>query len=501
MKNYIIERIEKYATEEGKVAITYLGQNITYYQLNVMSNYVAHRINKFLGESKNSPILIYQNRGIEFIIFMIAIMKTGCFYVPLENSMPLERVKYILNDLQAKCIISTQIIEGVDKSNQINISIDDMKSECDKFSYYNEIMDDDLVYVMYTSGTSGKPKGVKIKYTNLFNLINSFWNIVYHQFESSVNIGVLASFSFDASVKQIFCALYYGHNLIISEENVKFFGRRIHSFHNKYNITLCDCTPSHLKLMYRQTAKENTKIKYMVVGGENLCWDILTEFSNVVEEMPVIINVYGPTECCVDVSYNYITSIKSDADGYVPIGKPLDNTRLYIQDENGNNIDQPNVFGELIVEGKQIGAGYVNYRNTSFSNTGKSLGFDTYRTGDLAMFNEDKDIIILSRLDRQVKVNGYRIELDEISQCIESITKYGCDTILIENDEIKKLVSFIEGPFDESLVKMELLRRLPNYMVPKVYIQVEYIPLTKNGKLDTRELERIYYSDCEEMKR
>lgn len=499
MRNFILDRIKEHANVQNRVAIRFLQQEISYKELDIVSEQVALKICNALEGRTNLPILIYQKRGIEFIIFIIAVMKAKCYYVPLEDSLPYERVKYIYDDIQAELIISTHKNEDLRDCNLLTVDFTKIKNYAKNVLMSHELNEHDLVYIMYTSGTSGKPRGVKIKYSNLCNLVQSFWKIVYRNFDECIQVGVLASFSFDASVKQIFCALYYGHTLIIAGEDVKYFGRKIHNFHNSFNITLCDCTPSHIKLMTKQPAKINSKAKYLLVGGENLRWENLVEFRNAMGGMPTIINVYGPTECCVDVAYNYISNLEGQESGYVPIGDALDNTELFLLNEKEEIISETNISGELIIKGKQVGAGYVNHQSNSFASSNESAReYDIYRTGDLAMYNDKKELVIISRLDRQVKINGYRIELNEISSCIEYYLNCSCETILIEKDEIKKIVAFIVGEFDEVKLKSNLKKKLPAYMIPKVFMRIDQIPLTKNGKMDTRSLEQYYNLKCED---
>lgn len=495
MQNIIISRIKKNACIKDKVAIRYRNEVLTYYELNRMSDYVAEKIQKEIAYKKKCPIIIYQSRGTEFIIFMIAVMKCNCFYIPLEDTTPIERLKYIYDDVQAQLILSTINELKIDEYKLLQVDFYRFSNQKNYELKSNDFEDNDLVYVIYTSGTSGRPKGVKIKYSNLENLVTSFWRILYHNFSSSINVAVLASISFDASVKQIFCSLYYGHTLVISQDSVKYFGRRIHNFHNKYQIMVSDCTPSHIKLMTRQNANENTNVKYLVVGGENLRWEDLIEFRKSMKDFPTIINVYGPTECCVDVAFNIITDFNNEQKGFVPIGLPLDNTELFICN-NKERIHTANSPGELYVKGKQVGAGYINIESESFvSTSGNKDDYDIYRTGDLAMYNDRNEIIILSRMDRQVKLNGFRIELEEISNSISYYLKCNCEVVLLEKFQTKKLVAFITSDFAEELLKKYLSERLPTFMIPKVYYQIENIPLTVNGKLDVKTLESIYVNN------
>ncbi len=496
MKNIILDKLKEYAKDPVKVAVRYKNAFLTYQELDLLSTEVSKRIKLAIGNKRNCPIVIYQERGMEFIILILAVMKSHCYYVPMEKSFPVQRMKYVYKDLNAKLIVSTVMPYDVSDCNFLLIDVDEMRADGNDGTVCWEHDEDDLVYVMYTSGTNGYPKGVKIKYVNLYNLIQSFWKIVYHKFSANINVGVIASFSFDASVKQIFGSLFYGHTLVIAEDSVRYFGRKIHKFHNEYDIELCDCTPSHLRLMAEQTAKKLSSVKYLIVGGENLKWEILKKLRAVMGRMPVVINVYGPTECCVDVAFNYLDHIDENKSGYVSIGVPLENTELLILNDEMKIVKEKNSPGELVVKGKQVGAGYVNIQSNCFLKSDDSVkGYDLYRTGDLAVYNEDNEMIILTRVDGQVKINGYRIELDEISKCVEEIEGSHCETIVVEIKDVKKLVSFIEGDFDEEELKLRLNTHLPAYMMPKSFVCVEKIPLNKNGKVDAARLREIYCAE------
>lgn len=493
MKNIIIDRIKELCKSHGdQIAIRYMDQSITYKELERTTSIIASQIRDCV-KNINVGIIIYEHRGIEFIKYMIAIIKVRCYYIPIEYNMPIERVRYIYKDADARLIISSNT-ELINLENYKVLIPKDIPQNVTEFS--NIIDDDDLVYIMYTSGTSGRPKGVQIQYSNLFNLVRSFKHIIYGEFIEKINVGLIASLSFDASVKQIFCSLYYGETLVIAEDRVRYFGRKLHDFHYQNNLTICDCTPSVLKLMIMQKTKKISNIPYIIIGGENLSWQLLKHYSEFVGYQPNFINVYGPTECCVDVSYKYIDkSTNLDKSGSVPIGIPLLNTELFIKDEYSNIIERKNVDGELYISGKQVGKGYVNIKSDSFLIDTKS-DERIYKTGDIAHYNEDNEIIISGRIDDQIKLNGYRIEIGEISSLIEN--KFGCQCVVrvYERNEFSRLVAFIAGgqineiKYETIISYLELY--LPKYMIPKEFTRLDKIHLNNNGKVDENYLKQIY---------
>lgn len=481
MINHILYQIKKYATIfPNQNAIQYGNEVVTYKELEKKTNYIAKVIEHELKSRVKEPVVIYQQRGIRFVEYMIGIMKCGCYYIPIENDVPFKRVEYICYDVGAKLLVSDQIID----SSNIDINILSVKEELEEDFHVAEVENDELVYIIYTSGTSGVPKGVKIMYRNLINLIHSFGEILYNNLNGKVNVGLLASFSFDASVKQIYNALFYGHTLVLAENKVKYFGRKIHNFHNYYAIDICDITPSILEIMARQKSEITSPVRIFLVGGENLEWETLRRYIKFVGYCPRFINVYGPTECCVDVSYYYINErMIKDSIGNVPIGVPLRNTELFIVDDLGKRINVQNTLGEILVLGEQVGAGYVNLESQKFVTVNGMRG---YYTGDMAYINCGQ-IVVVGRTDDQVKIHGYRIELGEINDLIEQYWKCRCVTLKWVWRDNEKLVVYACKTKDneaEKALVAHLATVLPNYMVPSLFAYGKTIPITNRGKID-----------------
>jgi len=502
MINDYFDMFHKMASiRQNTVAIKYKSVCLTYKTMLNLINHLSNSILGIIGEEHNVPIVIYQNRGIEFVISMLAVLQVGAYYIPIEKPIPTDRFKYICDQIKPKVILideEDQQDELLYRYELVTLEGGDFCTDVDAV-HRSEMS---LAYIMYTSGTNGKPKGVKLSYGNLCNLVNSFYDVLYREFDEPVNIGVISSFAFDASVKMIFPAFAYGNTLVIADRSVRNFGRKIHCFHKDNDILVCDGTPSHLMVMMAQKTKVITEAEYFIIGGENLEYQTLKDFCGYLKRTPTIINVYGPTECCVDIAYNRVD--KCDifkCNGFVPIGKSMPNNFLEIRDSKQREITGKFEKGELWIRGNQVGYGYVDGELRGFSFDDNMLS-RTYRTGDLAMYNEDGEIIVLGRLDRQVKINGNRVELDEISSVIKETKEcINAEVELIQDSNRYYLVAFVVMKGDEKSKQdwnTYLMRKLPQYMLPQKYIFLDRMPLTERGKVDRKNLKDIYFKKMKE---
>ena len=354
---------------------------------------------------------------------------------------------------------------------------------------------DRLAYIMYTSGTTGTPKGVMIKLANLENLIESFGEILYNNIVETVNVALLASLGFDSSVKQIYAALYYGHTLVIASEKEKRFSSLLQRFYSNNNIFISDGTPTNMQILLMPGKKISNRVKYFIIGGENLRGDIVERMYELHDHPINIYNVYGPTECCVDAAYYVLDSNRRYYD-LIPIGGPLLNTELEIIDDHGNKITECGIKGELVILGKQVGAGYTNGNNDMFR-FDSSMDKCSYRTGDIAIMNGEGQFLILGRKDNQVKRHGYRIELDEITVQIMKVDVVKDATVKkIDYLNDDRIVAFTvcSSDYNKDNLAEKLKTHMPEYMLPDYIIQIDSIPYNLNGKTDDRALRNIFYS-------
>lgn len=494
MNNFLISRLEENAVAEGnEIAVKDYEKSITYRELWDRINRYADIILSYT-EGRQLPIIVYQDRTVDFIVSMLACIKAGCFYIPVVKETPPGRIDRIISD--SGCCLAL-VDEPVDDERLIQVNVKQGKAvntgvRIFQLSLWRRLKN--IAYVMYTSGTTGSPKGVIIGLDNLQNLIESFGDILYENIKEHVNVAVLASFGFDSSVKQIYCSLYYGHTLVIANEKDKKFSKTMQRFYSDNNIAVSDGTPSNMRILVMTRHSIVNNVRWFVIGGENFRSDIARTVFDAHANPVEIINVYGPTECCVDVAYYKVNRDVEDGE-YLPIGQPLLNTGLKILTEEGKEITNIEEKGELVISGKQVGYGYTSEINESFL-FGPDMYDNSYRTGDVAKYNRAGQIVILGRKDNQIKKNGYRIELDEIAAHLNKLDSV-MDSVVRkqEVDGALKIVAYVvlRQETEQELIWAEMRNALTEYMIPDYMVVIEDIPLNVNCKVDEHRLNECFH--------
>jgi len=454
------------------IAAIYENKTITYTELNSKANQLA---NFLLIEKDLKPdnlVAICMDRSIDMIISLLAVLKSGAAYVPIDPSYPKDRIDYIISDSKASFVFTNESFKEIDySSNDINNLYVDTKSN-------------NLAYVIYTSGSTGLPKGVMLEHSGVVNL-NEWYSSTYNFNEDSANL-IIISFGFDAVQKNIFSILKTGGRLILPKSD--FYDEEyLSGLIQEFSCTHLNCVPSAFyPLLNKSSNYSNIKsLKYVLVGGEASKKDILDPWLNEVDTK--LVNIYGPTECN-DISLAH-TLTKDD--NTIPIGKPINNTQVYILDES-LNIVAKGVSAELHIAGDAVSRGYLyqeEMTNEKFLDNPFGDG-KLYKTGDLVRYDENLNIEYLGRIDDQVKIRGFRIELGEIEQqllLIEDIK----DAVVLAKDG--NLISYItsEKELDINYIKETLKTKLPNFMIPSSFIFLKELPFTPNGKVDKKELLKI----------
>ena len=493
--NKILKCLNKSVCRHGnKLALIDENIQLTYDEVNQLSSLLAEYIIELTQGEVEKPIVIYMGRSVYFVIAILAVLKSGCYYIPIEYPFPIERINFIKMDIKSNIIIvdnnTLNELKGVDSEikliNPLDINTEEMK--CSKIIRANS-HDNNLCYTIYTSGTTGYPKGVCIQYNSLYNLVMSLFDAIYKEIPDNSRVALLASFSFDSSVKQIYCSLLFGHTLVISDKGTKYFGRKLLNFYSEWNIYLTDITPTLIRNIVLQSNKSiRCTVQYFLIGGEILTWQCVNEFVEKIGYLPKLVNLYGPTECCVDVSYYNIPYTKKIERGLVPIGKAIRNVQLDLVDDKGNYVT--GTIGELLVTGVCVARGYVH--KDEFNKFGVSNlvpNVRTYRTGDMAYKKPDGTYIIISRKDDQIKINGNRVELSEIELALKAHPFILDCVVLFDNN---KLYCFaISSRKGELGLYTYLKNRLPNYMIPTSLLILDSLPINHNGKINKKVLQDL----------
>ncbi len=459
-------------------------QKLSYEDLNKRANKLAHYLLE-KGLKKEDRVAIFLDRSFEMIEAVLGTLKAGGAFMPVDFNYPQERIDYMLEDAKISFIITTSDLEEKikDKSKVILI---DKKEEL--FTGVNEenpsidILPDNLAYVIYTSGSTGKPKGTMLAHrglTNLANVHKKNFNI-----NSESKVLQFSSSSFDASVWETVMALLNGASLFLTSKETVSSGEDLAELIKKNGITTITLPPSVLAIMPKTDMPE---LKTIITAGEAV-WNELVEFWGADRQF---FNAYGPTETTVCASM-YLCE-KEYPKG-PPIGKPIDNFKVYVVDENLNPVPV-GVPGELLVGGVGLARGYLGKPDLTaekfipdFFN--EIHGQRLYRTGDLVRLLEDGNIEFLGRIDTQAKVRGFRIELGEIEAQIKNLDQV-LDTVVIVREDHpgdKRIVAYVvmkdEQKLDINNFRTLLANVLPDYMIPSAFVQLEKIPLTPNGKVD-----------------
>ena len=489
------EQVEK---TPDNIAVSYEGISLTYRELNEKANLVASSIAR-KGIQKDCVVGIMTGRSVEMIAGIVGILKAGCGYMPIDPSYPNERINHMLADSNSSLVITASNdfeVEKLSCKEIINIADIKANSPDDTLNKGSNGDAGNLAYVIFTSGSTGKPKGVMIEQRSVINLVEGLKQRVYKNFKKSLKVALVASFSFDASVQQLFAALLNGHHLSIVPDDVKKSGDELFKFYIKNSIEISDGTPIHLGLLseYATQYSDSLTVKHFIIGGDKLLSSLVEDFLSKFEgNKPAITNIYGPTECCVDsTAYNVELNEISNFD-IIPIGKPLCNQQVYILGDNMELVPV-GVAGQMYIGGDGLARGYLNSQemtNERFVPNPFAPGERLYKTGDHARWLPDGNLEFLGRMDGQVKIRGYRIELGEIESELlkhplikEAVVISGGE----END--KHLCSYFVSK-DELVardLREHLLKALPDYMIPAYFVRVDSIPLTTSGKVDRKAL-------------
>jgi len=481
-------------------AVTYEGESLTYQTLNAKANQVAHQLRRN-GVKPNSLVGVMTNRNLEMIVGIYGVLKAGGAYVPIDPEYPSERINYILRDSKPNTLLTDRALGTSIEFNQSVINLVENKSisiqPTKNLSHVTSISD--LMCIIYTSGTTGKPKGVKITSKGVMNNLNR--RIKRFGISSKDNILFKMPFTFDPSIWELFGWAMVGAQATLLPSGKEGNSEVITSLIHTSKVSLAVFVPSMFNpfIHYIQLTKQAnllSSLRYVLVGGEAVKPELVNQFNKWIGKVnnTQLINVYGPTETTIDVTnFSFKNNVIYET---IPIGQPIANTQAYIMDED-NNLMGIGTQGELCIGGAGVTDGYLNRPQLTeerFIDNPFGKG-KLYRTGDLAKWQEDGNIICLGRIDDQVKIRGYRIELGEIESALrknEKLTDVAVIAKSMGEGNIALCAYLVsEEELDYENIKRDLSESLPNYMIPTYITQIEKIPVTDNGKLNKRQLPEI----------
>ncbi len=486
--------------EDETAAMAHRKVALSYRELNEKANQLARYLNK-QGVTKETVVAVMMDPSIEMLIAIPAILKAGGAFLPLEPEYVAKRTEYMLKDCEVNILITRGKFLGRIDFRGETINIEDpsyFKGEKDNLPGLST--PDSLLYVIYTSGTSGKPKGVLLKNRNLVNYIS--WVSGALEITPGDKAALTSSFAFDLGYTALFSSLLNGAELHIISAGTYLYMEKLLGYIKEEGITYMKVTPSYFSLLVNSpdfSADTCGTLRVAILGGEPIITGDVARAHSLCPALRVM-NHYGPTETTIGSIARFIDFDRfKEYEERPTIGKPISNTSVYILSENLELMPM-GMPGELCIGGDGVGRGYLNRPGL---NTNRFIPspFKTsashptlYRTGDLARWMPDGDIEFLGRIDQQVKIRGFRIEPGEIeNQLVQLESINEAVVVPVENDAgNKSLCAYVVTSGDIKLneVKNNLTGDLPDYMVPTYFVQLEKIPLTPNGKVNRKALPR-----------
>ncbi|MEB3282827.1 MAG: amino acid adenylation domain-containing protein [Lyngbya sp.] len=493
------QQVEQYP---DAIALTYAEQQLTYRELNIKANQIAHYLRK-IGTKTDTLIGICMERSLETFVSILGILKAGSAYVFLEKNYPQERLEFILEDTQVSAIITDLNSKNFEALNIpiLNLEKNDWQilSQESSSNPIHQVTAENLAYVMYTSGSTGKPKGVCIPHRGVVRLVkeNNYVN-----FNTEEIFLQAAPLPFDASTFEIWGALLNGGRIVILPNHQPYLNE-LGEIIKQYNITTLWLTAGLFHLMVDEQLESFKNVRKLLAGGDILSVihvnKLLTGFPDC-----KLVNGYGPTESTTFACCYSMTNV-AQISQFLPIGYPISNTQIYVLDRYLHPVPT-GVPGELYIGGDGLARGYLNRPDLTAEKfipnpfNPQSTSHRLYKTGDLVRYKQDGTLEYLGRLDNQVKVRGFRIELGEIEAVFNQHSAVKDVAVITDNQRVnKRLIAYVvldensEAIQNQSLNILSQLRafiteKLPDYMIPALFVPIESLPLTSNGKVDYRAL-------------
>ncbi len=473
------------------VAVVANDRQLTYAELNERANQLARFLRRF-GVGPDSLVGLCVDRSLEMIVGILGVLKAGAGYLPMDPSYPADRLAFMLQDANVFVLLTqSNLLDQLPPHNGPRLSLDtdwDVIAKERKDNPAAWANPANLAYVIYTSGSTGKPKGVMIHHRGLVNYLT--WATETYEVAAGCGAPVHSSFSFDLTITSLFAPLLVGRSIFLVADGIE---NLVEALLARENYSLVKITPAHLRALAELMPADQLRgrVRALVIGGEALHMESLA-FWRTHAPLTRLINEYGPTETVVGCCVYEVTEEDPDA-GPVPIGTPVANSQLYVLDESAEPVEK-GATGELYIGGDGVGLGYLNRKQLTderfildpFSRNRRGR---LYRTGDLVRFNDEGNLVYVGRIDNQVKIKGFRIELDEVEVILSQCAGVRDSAVVAREDATgeKRLIAYVvvdeaQGEIDE--LRKTLKTKVPDYMVPTTFVKMESLPLTTNGKVD-----------------
>lgn len=491
------------------IAVVFEREQITYRQLNARSNQLARYLQS-LGVGPEIRVGLYTEPSLETIVGLLAVLKAGGAYVPLDVAYPKDRLEMILEDGQALLLLTQQRL-AINLANYRGAVIY-MDGDWDSIARYSKaeissrVLPENMAYLIYTSGSTGKPKGTMVEHRQLHNYILGIVSRLTPPVGAS--FAVVQPLTFDSCCTVLYPSLCTGGSAHLISRERAIDPERLGEYFQQHHIKYLKITPSHLESLQIGLHPEKVLPEdWLVFGGESSHWEMIQKIQAGAATCNIL-NHYGPTETTVGVlTYKVPKDKPHRLSSSVPIGRPIPNIEVYLMDYGLQPVPTK-VVGELHIGGKAVARGYLNRPDLTaerFIPNPFSLepGSRLFKTGDLARYLPDGNIEFLGRIDHQIKIRGFRVEIGEIESVLGNHPSV-CNVVVVAREDargMKQLVAYVVPHIQQQITIDELQSymkmRLPGFMMPSAFVLLDKLPLTHNGKLDRRALPAPEQSDLQ----
>ena len=492
----VIKKIDEIAASDpDRIAYDYLGQTNTYGDLKKRSDAWAHKIAS-LDIPDKAPIMIWGGQNFEMVASFLGCVKSGHAYIPIASYSNAERLTMIQEVSKSEVVLAIDELPDIDLNGVQVVKPDEVEDGNYDIDEKNFVEDDDNFYIIFTSGTTGKPKGVQISHKNLLSFVN--WELTDFDLPENPSFLAQAPYSFDLSVMSLYPALVAGGKLVVLPHDVTQNFAQLFATLPKLQFNVWVSTPSFAQMCFLDRTfdgEHHPDLTHFLFCGEELPH---SEAAMLKKKFPNshIFNTYGPTETTVAVTQVEITDEVLEKYDRLPIGRAKEDTRITIDTSKG---DKPGE-GEIIIEGPSVSKGYMNNPEKTEAAFFKKDGdkYLSYRTGDAGLFDGDM-LFYRGRIDFQIKFNGYRIELEEINLYLtkNDLVRYGVAAPKYNKDHtVKQIVAEIElkdgvrRKYSDAeltkLIREDLAKNVMPYMIPQRYVYRDSLPISQIGKVDIK---------------